>query len=288
MSTNSSPAHLHPHAGAALARRLERAEGAANAAFVEARARIAPASGAAWIDVAGCYAMFDGLGSPITQTFGLALFSPASEGDLETIEAFFAAQGSPVFHEVSPLADPAHLTLLGARGYRPIELTTVLHLPLAPPGDAPPAAAAPARADGSPGVVARRMRPEEIARWTDAAAQGLSETAGISDFMHDFGMVVASARGVHTFVGELEGEIVATGSLCLHEGVALLAGASTIPAWRGRGAQTALLAERLRFARAHGCDLAMVCTAPGSTSQANSERQGFRVAYTRTKWEKPR
>jgi len=40
----------------------------------------------------------------------------------------------------------------------------------------------------------------------------------------------------------------------------------------------------LRHAKEQGCDLAMMCAAPGSTSQRNAERQGFRIAYTRIKW----
>jgi hypothetical protein len=58
----------------ALSRRLERTEASANAAFVEVRARVAPQSGAQWIEVAGTYAMYDGPRSPSTQTFGLGLF----------------------------------------------------------------------------------------------------------------------------------------------------------------------------------------------------------------------
>lgn len=63
-----------PHADIELARKLERTEGAANAAFVSARARIEPGSGATWTEIAGVYAMFDGAESPLTQTFGLGLF----------------------------------------------------------------------------------------------------------------------------------------------------------------------------------------------------------------------
>ena len=70
----------------------------------------------------------------------------------------------------------------------------------------------------------------------------------------------------------------------IHEGVALLAGASTIPSARNRGAQRALLEARLRHAASQGCDLAMMGASPGSTSQKNAERQGFRIAYTRIKW----
>jgi predicted acetyltransferase len=68
------------------------------------------------------------------------------------------------------------------------------------------------------------------------------------------------------------------------EGVAHLAGAATIPEGRNRGAQLALLDYRLRYAAAHGCDIALMGALPGSGSQRNAERHGFRIAYTRIKW----
>ena len=71
----------------------------------------------------------------------------------------------------------------------------------------------------------------------------------------------------------------------MHDRVALLAGASTVPEGRRQGAQLALLDARLQTAVDAGCDLAMMVAAPGSASQRNAERQGFRIAYTRTKWQ---
>jgi hypothetical protein len=41
----------------------------------------------------------------------------------------------------------------------------------------------------------------------------------------------------------------------------------------------------MRYAFDHGCDLAMMVVVPGSDSQRNAERKGFRIAYTRTKWQ---
>jgi GNAT superfamily N-acetyltransferase len=163
-----------------------------------------------------------------------------------------------------------------------VELTTVLHRPL----DA-----------AAPAVDARRDAPRAVARPIAKRRDGdvggpvdarLGAQPELSAFMHDFGLVTARSRGCHCFVAELDGRLVATGAVALHGGVALLAGASTLPAWRGRGAQTALLAARLAFAAERGCDLAMMGAAPGSTSQTNAERQGFRVAYTRIKWHRPR
>jgi GNAT superfamily N-acetyltransferase len=225
--------------------------------------------------------MFDGAGSPITQTFGLGLFAPAADADLAELEAFFDARGADTHHEVSPLADPALLALLPARGYRPVELSTVLHRPL---GDAAPAAAA--RRPG-PLPVARPIAGDELAAWAEVSMRGWGEQPELSPFMRDFGLVTGRSRGSSCFVAELDGLVVATGAVALHGGVALLAGASTLPAWRGRGAQAALLAARLAFAAERGCDLAMMGAAPGSTSQTNAERQGFRVAYTRIKWHRP-
>jgi GNAT superfamily N-acetyltransferase len=260
----------------ALARRLERAEASANAAFVTARAALAAGVGAGWTEVAGTWAMFDGVGSPITQTFGFGLFAPADAASLDALEAFFDARGADVHHEVSPLADPAHLALLADRGYRPVEQSTVLHQPLpAPPPARPPRAGAPA---------ARPIRPDERARWAELSAGGWAESPEAAAFMRDFGAVTARAEGMVCFVAEIDGTPVGAGAVALHGGVAVLAGASTLPAWRGRGAQGALLAARLAYAAERGCALAMMTAAPGSTSQTNAERAGFRIAYTRTKW----
>ncbi len=267
---------VYPLVDIGLARRLERVEGHANARFVEARARVSPELGAAWIEVEGAYAMFDGVGSPLTQTFGLGAFElPTAEG-LASIEAFFVSRGAGVFHEVSPLADAATLALLNDRGYRPCEFTSVMFRPIA--SESIPVAKSQ--------VVARPCLPDEHASWLAAAQQGWSEFPEAVDFMTGFGKVAQAAVDSTPFVGTIDGAIVATGSLVMHGGVALLAGASTVPHARGRGAQRALLEARLQHAIDHGCTLAMMCAAPGGGSQRNAERQGFRIAYTRVKWQR--
>jgi hypothetical protein len=102
--------------------------------------------------------------------------------------------------------------------------------------------------------------------------------------MLDMARVSAEMPDGHSFLAELDGQPIASGALSVSEGVALLAGASTVPEGRKRGAQLALLDGRLRYAAGQGCDIAMMCAQPGSASQRNAERQGFRIAYTRLKW----
>ncbi|MCC6342513.1 MAG: GNAT family N-acetyltransferase [Bryobacterales bacterium] len=96
--------------------------------------------------------------------------------------------------------------------------------------------------------------------------------------------VMCARRDNFTFLARIEGHPVAAASLAIHERVALLAGASTIPEWRRRGAQLALLEARLSHARLSGCDVAMIAAEPGSATQRNVERLGFHLAYTRIKW----
>jgi hypothetical protein len=258
----------------ALARRLERAEGFANAGFVEARARVSPESGACWTEIAGAYAMFDGPRSPCTQTFGLGLFQLPSDEEMQRIESFFRERQAPVHHEVSPLADPALLSVLNQRGYRPLELTSVMYLRLERMGLAP--------ANGIPVRLACKDEQDVFAR---TLAEGWADQAGLGDSLFDLMRVVAARPEGVNFLADMDGRPVAAGSLAIHKGIALLAGASTIPQWRRRGAQRAPVRERLDYAARAGCDVAMMCAAPGSESQRNGERHGFRIAYTRIKWE---
>jgi len=263
-----------------LSCRLERAEGLTNAGFVDAHAQLTPESGAKWISVAGALAMFDGVESPLTQTFGLGLFQMPTEQELTEIENFFKQRGAPVLHEVSPLADKAIVAMLVERGYRPLEMSTVLYLSLRDWT---------ARRDERAGKVNVRIAEKEAAEtWARTSAEGWSEYQEFAHLMLEMSRVVAAAKGNVLFLAELNGQAAGAAGLSIHEGVALFAGASTIPASRRQGVQRALLEARFRYAReAAGCDLAMMCTAPGSSSQRNAERQGFRVAYTRTKWTLP-
>ncbi len=260
-----------------LARRLERTEARACASFVEARARVEPQSGAEWIDVSGTYAMFDAPHSPITQTFGLGMFAPACDSDLDTIERFFRERGAAIAHEVSPLGDKATMPLLCERGYRPIEFTSVMFLPL-------PRSAS---LDVPDNVQVRRVGPDETELWARTAAEGWRERLELSDTLLELSRITAARPEGSSFIAEIEHHPVASGALSIHDGVALFAGASTIPEFRKLGGQRALLSARFEYAEQCGCDLAMLCAEPGSASQRNAERHGFRIAYTRIKWELP-
>jgi len=245
--------------------------------FTDARQQLEPEIGATWKDFDGTYAIFDGAGSPLTQTFGLGLFGPATPALLSEIEAFFAQRGVPVTHEISPLAGVETMATLVDRGYRPIELSTVL-VQQVDVSTGPPA---------SPALRVRLVDPQERAAWAETSSAGWSGDPAIAAIIRPIAALAGLAGANPTlahFLAERDGSPIATASLGVHEGVALLAGASTIPAARALGAQAVLLAARLAEARRRGCEIAMMVAEPDSTSQRGAERRGFRVAYTRTKW----
>ena len=269
----------------ALSRRLERAEGEACAEFALARHRLFPESGAKWIRCAGAYAVFDGIDSPVTQTFGLGLFEELTPRTLDIVERFFHDLKAPVTHEVSPFAGPAALDLLCRRAYRPIEVSNVLIRPLSNDVEEEFRIAADHQSKATSTVHARAIDPDEARLWSDISAKGWShEHPELRAFLLEMGTVASERSHSKCFLASVDGTPGAAAGLSIHDRVALLAGSATIPELRRRGLHAALLYHRLRYAAVNGCDLAMIVVQPGSDSQRNALRNGFHIAYTRTKW----
>jgi len=268
------PALVYPVVNTSLAIKLEHAEARACRAYLETKRRLDPMDPVAWLRVAGAEALYDGASSPLTQSFGLGLLEPANDAILAQLEAFFAARRAVCSHEVSALAAASTWNALSQRGYAPIEASTVLvrpttHLPR-----------------NEARVSTRLIESTETERWAAIFADGVhEESEELGQILVQLGRVIARS-GAACFFAEINSEPIAAAVVNLQGEVAVLGGARTIRAARRQGAQAALLAARLEFAASHGIGLAMmVADRPGSQSQRNAERQGFRPAYTRTKWE---
>lgn len=246
---------------------------------MKARAAIMPELGSTWTEIGGAVVLFDGPGSPVTQTFGLGISEPVTPELMDQIEAFFTSRNAPIFHEVSPIADDSALVQLNARGYSPVEFTNVLfqelgiHSGIASEGE-------------ESRVTVRRANAGDADTWVDTAVDGWSEFVEYAAEMRALSRVTMARSEGLAYLALLDGAPVGTGALSIVNDVALLAGASTIPRARRQGAQLALLHARLRDAVDAGCTVAMMCARPGSASQRNAERHGFRIAYTRIKWGK--
>ena len=265
----------------ALSRRLEAAEGHACREFALARRRLFPERGSEVLRVAGADVVFDGPASPVTQTFGLGMLENPTPEDFDQIEQFFLTRGAPPQHEVSPFAGRATLQLLCARGYHPFEISNVLYQPLELPFETAP------RMNPSSPIDVRVIGPQESQLWSKVSAGGWThENPELEEFVLQMGTLLTHRESSVCFLAAIDGQPAAAGALFIHQGVALFAGASTLPEFRRRGLQAALLEARMRYACEHGCDLAMMVAEAGSDSQRNAQRQGFLVAYTRLKWRK--
>ena len=94
----------------------------------------------------------------------------------------------------------------------------------------------------------------------------------------------AEIEGWYLFLGRVDGAPAGAGLLALDDDLGYLANASTLPDYRNRGVQTALIAARIEAARDAGCELVASQAEFGSPSMRNLERAGLRVAYTKAVW----
>jgi GNAT superfamily N-acetyltransferase len=93
------------------------------------------------------------------------------------------------------------------------------------------------------------------------------------------------SRGWRCFVAVLDGQPAAYGALYVAANkIGVCAAAATLPAYRNRGCQTALLRHRIAVARAAGCTHVVMQAQPGSTSERNMKRLGLQMAYTSVVW----
>jgi GNAT superfamily N-acetyltransferase len=158
-----------------------------------------------------------------------------------------------------------------------------------------------------PGSAMRRYLRPSTTRVADTPSDvtirelGVLETEGMSHIVAKslklsglatvliFGL--PAQKGWRCYSARLEGREVACGSMLTMDKLALLALDATLPAARGRGCQTALIARRLADAARAGCEsvVAEVCDGLPATPSAvaNLTRAGFLEIPGATNWRRP-
>lgn len=255
-----------------LARRLEADEMLGLEECMRAAQQRQPHVGAACLAVADGLALFCGEGSPLSRTVGLGMRRPIEPGHLRQVREFYAARGSPAQFDLCPLADDSLREAAAREGYRIKEFENVWVRPL---GD-------PIQLDREAlGVRVLEIGPQDAGLWADVVDRGFNEGHTPALMAERIGLILPYASSTRCFLAYVGESPAGGGALSVHGSTAALFSAATLPEFRRSGVQTALLAARLAAATAGGCDLAQVHTAPGSPSQRNVERFGFRLAYTK-------
>jgi GNAT superfamily N-acetyltransferase len=263
-----------------LARRIETAEARAAMETAELLDRQSPGSAAAVEHIAGGTAIYCGPNSPVTQAVGLGLDGAVTDDDMDRLENFYRTRSEPVRVETCPLANLSLIEQYRKRDYFVTEFSNVFATPLQERSQLI------FRQELPPDASIEKVSIEQLDLWALTVAQGFAEhfpvTKEILNVMKLFG------QGPHTecYLALVDGKPAGGATLAMRDGVAGLFGASTLPAYRQRGLQTALLQVRLERARAAGCDLGVSLAMPGSASERNIARHGLQTLYTRVKFER--
>lgn len=206
---------------------------------------------------------------------GLGAMQPASEDAVETASRFFLDLGvADSVVQVVPGAAPEELaSWLQARGYERGARWVKLWR----------------RLDQLPAL--SLLRVERIGAAQAEVFGKVCETAfEMPPQVRDIATATIGRTGWTHYLG-FDGEMpVSTAALYITEDVAWLGYGGTLEAYRGRGWQTSMFAQRLADAHALGCRLAVTETGeetiddPVNHSYRNMVRMGFGLAYARQNW----
>ena len=259
-----------------LARELEFAEAEGAVCGAEAMQQLTTEVGTAVLQVAGGYAVYCGANSPVTQAVGLGLDGPVTGEEFDRLEEFYFSRNEPVRAETCPLADASLFALYRERGYGVTEFSNVMVRAIE-------------RGERWPepkGVEIWKAGRPDMDLWTLTVAQGFAENYPVTEELIRIMKVFGLSRGMECYLASVDGKVAGGATLSLRGKIAGLFGASTLPDFRKRGVQTALLQARLRRAAEEGCEIGLSLAQPGSHSQRNISRLGFGTLYTRVKFER--
>lgn len=267
---------------AALARRIEQTDGRGAARVARALGARLPELAVAVEEAHGAVRVWAGPGSPLGRVRALGLEGPVDDAELDALCEFYRSRGGAPRVELCTFADPSAAAGLAARGFR---LTGFVHvLARRPWPDVVAPSGAWAGAWSGPRV--RRVAPAEALAWGRLVARGFGDEAP-SDALVALGAANLDVPGVACFAAEIGGEPCGGGAVSVDEGLAFLYAGATLPTFRRRGVQAALVAARVAHARAAGAELVAVAASAGSVSERNLARLGFELVHGRAVLEGP-
>ncbi|MGQ3887582.1 GNAT family N-acetyltransferase [Legionella sp. CNM-1927-20] len=228
------------------------------------------------LEVGSGTAFFMGQTSFFSQVMGWGFNSSDKEflTQIQAIENFYKKLNHLSINiELSPLVGNNIVEKLSARGYCVSEVNNIslLQLQLSHENISP----LPLSAD----YQIKKVSQPELQAWAHCVALGFDCPKAWQQFYH-----YACTANVTVFGAYFNDQLVAGGTIAIHQSICDLGITSTLPVHRGKGLQKALLAYRIAFAKAAGAEIASVTTEPGSISDLNSQKMGFLIAYTRLKF----
>jgi hypothetical protein len=212
------------------------------------------------------------------RALGLGVFRDATEADVETVISEFRAAGSGSYWvHLNPAARPAQLeSWLVSRGFRPARRRAWAKVMF--DGPRPPA-------------VETSLAVREVgAIHADELAAVLVTAFEMPAFFSSWFRQLVGRPNWHAVAGFDGHRLVCGGLLYRERDFGWLGVGGTLPEFRGRGGQRALMAMRMRIALEHGAMRVVTETGEpvgdeASPSLANMRRCGFRQVCSRLNYE---
>lgn len=208
-----------------------------------------------------------GPGRWVNRAIGASL-DDLTDDDLDRLEAFYDDAGVPPSIEVLSWASPPLVARLVERGFAPIRFVDVLVIDSSRPSTV--------RA----GVTVRSVDDGSCGEWREAFVEGFATTPDDERLNRELAEVLPSVPHSVHLIADVDGIVAGCGSLYPEGRVGWVGGGATRPAFRRRGVQAALLAERLTAARHAGCEIVAATANAGSNSSRNMQRVGFALTAT--------
>jgi GNAT superfamily N-acetyltransferase len=247
-----------------LIERVERSRRRNLLAYATAYRTVYPDARTTTRQLAGGVAAFIETGSPVNQLSAAGLTEPISDRGLAVVESFFAEFGGEFEAWVAPERDVAPFA---ARGYPQPTTIRVFARP-AVPVDA----------------IADRITVERVERGSTDEAETYGRLAALAfgspaPVMIRLFAAFFAVPGIGLYRAAVDGAIAGVARLVIDGDLAEFGGGATLPEFRGRGVQQAMLHHRIDEACAAGCSMLVTEAEPETGSARNILRAGFEAAF---------
>ena len=226
------------------------------------------------------------LGQQVNRTLGLGMRGPVTINDIREIENLHLAANLSPTVLLCPYADPSALQSLAVGGYGVDSFLNIyarfLH-------DLPVEIDATESPEYSFGYDTKVCRAPPTDAGMEAFIQ--SSVTGFKDggralpVLQSLAEMAAIRTDTTLYLAKINGEIAGCGALALMETeygrVAHMYIDSTVPWFRGRGIQRALIRARMLDAKRLGYNFVVIHANPGVGTGRNAEKEGFRLAFTK-------
>lgn len=225
----------------------------------------------AWEPCDGGALVAMGPGRFVNRAIGIGLGGTEPADIIDHVERFFEDLGLTPCVEVCPWAGDL-IREMSSRGYVVDDVRDVyIHdLQTLPPRPSLEMCEVPG-GDGLDGPLART--------WIEILAS--NSERGSAEWNRDveFFRIALQMPERINLLAVVDGTPCATGSVSIVDTMCEFGAATTVAEMRGRGAQQALIAERLHRAKELGCDHATAVAMPGGSSSRNLQRAGFTLLF---------